>query len=72
MDRFGTIPQQVEDLFITVRCSKLAVDLGFEKITLKNNTLKCFFINKPDSPYFESETFKEYFHLFRNKLIRQN
>jgi len=25
---------------------------------LKNNTLKCYFINKPDSPYFESQTFR--------------
>lgn len=56
-DRFGAIPRQVEDLFITVRCRKLAVDLGFEKMSLKDNTLRCFFINRPDSPYFESKTF---------------
>ena len=24
---------------------------------LKNDSLKCYFVNKPDSPYFESETF---------------
>lgn len=30
-DRFGPVPHQVEDLFITVQCRKLAVDLGFEK-----------------------------------------
>ena len=24
---------------------------------LKNNTLKCFFVSNPDSPYFQSETF---------------
>jgi transcription-repair coupling factor (superfamily II helicase) len=24
---------------------------------LKENVLRCFFINRPDSPYFESETF---------------
>jgi len=58
IDRFGPIPRQVEDLFVTVRCRKLGVDLGFEKMLLKNNSLKCYFINKPDSPYFESETFK--------------
>jgi transcription-repair coupling factor (superfamily II helicase) len=58
-DRFGALPQQVEDLFITVRCRKLAVDLGFEKMSLKENTLRCFFINRPDSPYFESETFNK-------------
>jgi transcription-repair coupling factor (superfamily II helicase) len=25
---------------------------------LKDELLRCFFINRPDSPYFESETFK--------------
>jgi transcription-repair coupling factor (superfamily II helicase) len=57
-DRFGAIPHEVEDLFITVRCRKLAVQLGFERLLLKNNSLKCYFINRPDSPYFESETFR--------------
>lgn len=56
-DRFGAIPQQVEDLFVTVRCRKLAVDLGFEKMSLKDEILRCFFINRPDSPYFESPLF---------------
>ncbi len=58
LDRFGPIPQPVEDLFTTVRCRKLAVELGFEKMTLKDNTMRCYFINRPDSPYFESEIFK--------------
>ena len=56
-DRFGELPSQVQDLFITVRCRKLAVQLGFEKMSLKNDILRCFFINRPDSPYFESELF---------------
>ncbi len=56
-DRFGALPQQVEDLFVTVRCRKLAVELGFEKMSLKDNVLRCFFINRPDSSYFESKTF---------------
>ena len=58
-DRFGALPQPVKDLFITVRCRKLAVDLGFEKMSLKIQTLRCFFINRPDSPYFESATFQK-------------
>ena len=58
-DRFGTLPQQVEDLFITVRCRKLAVELGFEKMSLKENILRCFFINRPDSLYFESGIFQK-------------
>lgn len=58
-DRFGSVPQQVEDLFTTVRCRKLAIDLGFEKMSLKDETLRCFFINRPDSPYFESDLFQK-------------
>ncbi len=58
IDRFGPMPAQVEDLFITVRCRKLAVHLGFEKMTLKDDTLRCYFVNKPDSPYFESPVFR--------------
>jgi transcription-repair coupling factor (superfamily II helicase) len=58
LDRFGPIPQPVDDLFTTVRCRRLAVDLGFEKMSLKDDTLRCYFINRPDSPYFESGVFK--------------
>ncbi len=70
IDRFGALPPEVQDLFTTVRCRKLAVDLGFEKMVLKNDALKCYFINKPDSPYFESQTFKnilEYLQTGTNK-----
>jgi len=58
-DRFGALPQPVNDLFVTVRCRKLAVELGFEKMSLKDETLRCYFINRPDSPYFESQTFQQ-------------
>ncbi len=58
-DRFGPIPHQVEDLFTTVRCRKMAVELGFERMFLKNEMLKCFFVSNPDSPYFQSETFNK-------------
>jgi transcription-repair coupling factor (superfamily II helicase) len=57
-DRFGPVPDCVEDLFTTVRCRKFAVELGFERMTLKNKTLRCYFVNNPDSPYFHSETFQ--------------
>lgn len=56
-DRFGPVPPEVEDLFTTVRCRRLGVALGFEKMVLKDKTLRCYFVNNPDSPYFESEIF---------------
>ena len=59
LDRFGPVPLQVEDLFRTVQNRKMAVDIGFEKMLLKENTLKCFFVSNPDSPYFQSEVFNK-------------
>ena len=59
VDRFGPMPKSVEDLFTTVKCRKIAIALGFEKMTLKDETVRCFFINRPDAPYFESVTFKQ-------------
>jgi transcription-repair coupling factor (superfamily II helicase) len=58
-DRFGPMPDSVKDLFTTVRCRKLAVELGFERMILKDDTLKCYFVSNPDSPYFESEVFNK-------------
>ena len=59
IDRFGPMPKSVDDLFTTVKCRKIAIALGFEKMTLKDETVRCFFINRPDAPYFESDTFKQ-------------
>jgi len=58
-DRFGPMPMPVEDLFRTVRGRRMAVALGFEKMLLKDNTLKCFFVANPESPYFQSDIFNK-------------
>ncbi|HSC53754.1 MAG TPA: transcription-repair coupling factor [Phnomibacter sp.] len=56
-DRFGPVPPQVEDLFRTVRSRSMAVQLGFEKMLLRDNVLKCFFVPNHESPYFQSDVF---------------
>ncbi len=56
-DRFGPIPPQVEELFTTLRCRRMACELGFEKLIMKNEQVRLYFISNPDSPYFESPTF---------------
>lgn len=61
-DRFGPAPDPVNDLFTTIRCRWMAIELGFEKMILKEETLRCYFINNPDSPYFESATFQHLLH----------
>jgi transcription-repair coupling factor (superfamily II helicase) len=57
VDRFGPIPPQVEELFTTLRCRTIACELGFEKLILKNQQMRLYFVSNPDSPYFESDTF---------------
>ncbi|WP_343693478.1 transcription-repair coupling factor [Chitinophaga sp.] len=56
-DRFGPLPEPVLELLCLVRCRWMAIKLGFEKMMLKSETLRCYFINNPDSPYFTSPTF---------------
>ena len=65
-DRFGPIPPPVEDLFTTIRCRRMAVQLGFERMFLKNDVLKCFFVSNPESPYFQSETFNKVLLFLQN------
>lgn len=67
-DRFGPIPKQVEELFTTIRCRWMAKDLGFEKMILKNDQLRLYFISDPDSPYFESETFNHIMMFIQTQL----
>ena len=67
IDRFGPIPSEVEDLFTTVRCRKIAVELGFEKMILKNEILKCFFVSNPESPYFTSKIFEKILDFIQTK-----
>jgi transcription-repair coupling factor (superfamily II helicase) len=69
-DRFGPVPLQVEDLFTTVRCRKIAVELGFEKLLLKTETLRCFFVSNPESRYFQSETFTGILKFIQTKTNR--
>jgi transcription-repair coupling factor (superfamily II helicase) len=75
-DRFGPVPEEVKDLFDTVRIRRIAVELGFEKLIFKNGQVKFYFINRPDSKYFESDIFKNILDYIqkqtRQARLRQN
>jgi transcription-repair coupling factor (superfamily II helicase) len=58
-DRFGPIPPQVNDLMNTMRLQWLGKVIGFEKISLKKNVLRGYFISNQQSPYFETEAFRQ-------------
>ena len=56
-DRFGPIPKTVRQLMLSVELRWTAVSLGFEKLIMKDGTLRGYFISKPDSEFFQSDTF---------------
>lgn len=56
-DRFGPVPRVVEDLFETVRLRWEAEKLGFEKLVLKNNQMKCYFVPSSKEKYYKSAIF---------------
>ncbi|MBC8110821.1 MAG: transcription-repair coupling factor, partial [Verrucomicrobia bacterium] len=58
-DRFGALPTDVRDLIETVKVRWLAEKLGFEKLVLKNGSMKCHFPSQEKEGYFQSEVFGE-------------
>jgi transcription-repair coupling factor (superfamily II helicase) len=55
-DRFGEIPEPVHELINSVQLRWLGEELGFEKLSLKNENLRGYFVTNNDA-YFNSETF---------------
>ncbi len=56
-DRFGPMPSAVNDLVETVRLRWSAEQLGFEKVVMKNEAMKCYFMPSDNEAYFQSPTF---------------
>jgi transcription-repair coupling factor (superfamily II helicase) len=55
-DRFGALPDSVEQLINSVRLRWIGESLGFEKLTLKNEKLRGYFVVS-NNEYFKSEVF---------------
>lgn len=76
IDRFGKIPSQSVDLITTVRIRFMAVELGIEKLTLKNERMIAYFISNNDSPYYKSDVFGKILQYMqqhpRNSKLREN
>ena len=60
-DRFGNLPPEVLELFEGLRLRWVAKELGFERIILKNNKLRAYFVENPQSAYYESPVFQQVF-----------
>lgn len=57
IDRFGKLPVEVTELFKVVKVRWKAEIIGFEKITLKNNILKGFFVSSKHQEYYQTDKF---------------
>ncbi len=77
VDRFGAIPKPTEELFNTIRLRWVAKGIGFEKLVMKNEKMIGYFINKKDSPYYQSESFTRVLNFIQTnprnaKLMEKN
>lgn len=58
-DRFGPVPPQVFALFDGLRLRWICKQFGFDRLILKRNTLRCFFLKNVQSPFYESGFFNQ-------------
>ncbi|MEM6966058.1 MAG: transcription-repair coupling factor [Bacteroidota bacterium] len=58
-DRFGRIPKQVRELSDGLRLRWICKKLGFERVILKNRKLRCYFIEDPQSRFYETDLFNQ-------------
>lgn len=56
-DIFGKVPPHIKDLFTVVKCRWLAQTLGFQRIILKENQLRCYFPNDTKHDFYMSPLF---------------
>ncbi len=56
-DRFGAIPKELRELMNGLRVRWLCKKLGFERLSLKGNKLRAYFLANAQSSYFESALF---------------
>lgn len=66
MDMFGKIPESTRELILSIKLRKLARNIGFEKISLKNNKLIGHFVSDPHSDYFSSDHFSKVLNYVQN------
>jgi transcription-repair coupling factor (superfamily II helicase) len=56
-DRFGEIPPETTDLLEMILIRLTAENLGIEKLTYKNQTLRLQFVSNQESPYYKTAIF---------------
>ena len=72
VDRFGNIPTPAEALLDIVRIKWIAVNIGIEKIVLKNNLLIANFVSDHTSQFYRSALFVSIMNYVNRKQKQMN
>jgi transcription-repair coupling factor (superfamily II helicase) len=70
VDRFGNIPPAAEALLDIVRIKRIAVQVGIEKILLKNDLLIAYFVSDHNSGFYQSSGFTSIMNYVNKKQKR--
>ena len=68
-DRFGKIPSQVAGLMEVVRVRRRCLDLGVERLTVKNGKMIFNFISDPKASFYASSVFTEILKFVQRQVI---
>ena len=71
-DRFGKMPPVAQELLNVVPLRRLGKQLGCEKIMLKQGRMFLYFVQNPESPYYQSETFDRIIDYATHEVRRCN
>ena len=66
-DKFGPIPFQVEELFNGIRLRWICKQMGIERLSLKSNKLRCYFVSNAQSSFYETKLFNNFLQYITTK-----
>jgi len=70
VDRFGQLPEEVEDLLDSMRIKWVATKIGLEKVVMKKGKLIGFFIADQQSAFYQSPAFGKVLEFVQTNAYR--
>lgn len=68
-DRFGELPPQVKGLMDVVRVRKWCMDLGVERLLVKNGKMIMYFVSAQHSPFYASSVFSGLLRFIQKQVL---
>ena len=68
-DRFGEIPVPVAGLMEIVRVRRCCMDMGVERLLVRNGKMIMYFISEQTSPFYQSAVFTNLLHFVQKQVL---